>query len=221
MKKFLKAFQRQNIAICIHFCLIIASFNAYSQEIDNSGENDPVETKKSVKPLRFGLKAGLPSILSLNVEYVTPLLNNRVAFAIDYLPFKANIGDADLKLKNFEIGSNVYLKNTGKGLYAGVSYYSFNVTAENIPDVDFDNGTTGNGNAELKFNTLNLKLGAKLGRTFYFRIELGYGLGNLPETILITSTDGSSISIENVEEGVSFLGTGVPIFNFGIGYSFL
>jgi hypothetical protein len=135
----------------------------YSQEINISGENDPIEIKKSVKPLRIGLKVGVPSILSLNVEYVTPLLNNRVAVAIDYLPFRANIGDADLKLNNFEIGSNVYVKNTGKGLYGGISYYSFNVKAENITDVDFDDGTTGAGNAEIKFNTLNLKLGAKLG----------------------------------------------------------
>jgi hypothetical protein len=223
MKQFLKSLNRKKIAISIVFCLIISSLDTYSQEIDTSGEgiNENVENKESVKPLRFGVKLGVPSLFTLNAEYVTPLLDNRVAFAVDYLPFKANIGDADVKLNNFEIGSNVYLKNTGKGIYGGVSYYSFNLKGENITNVDFDDGTTGTGNAEVKFSTVNLKIGAKLGRVFYFRVELGYGFGNLPDTIFITSTDGSTSTSEAIEDEVSFLGAGVPIFNFGIGYSFL
>jgi len=51
---------------------------------------------------------------------------------------------------------------------------------------------------------------------------LGYGFGNIPETIVITSEDGNSSTTEGIEEAFSYIGkAGVPLFNFGIGYSFL
>jgi len=205
------------------FVLFLISFSLLSQEIDTTGEykDGNVGTKEDINPLRIGLKVGIPSFFTINVEYVTPLLENRVAFAIDYFPLRINLLDMESKFKNFEIGSNIYLKNNGKGIYGGLSYYTFNAEATNIQDIDFDDGSYGTGDATIKFNTFNLKLGAKLGKAFYFRVELGYGFGNLPETIVITSTDGNSSTTEDIEEVISFLGAGVPIFNFGIGYSFL
>tara|TARA_R110000787_G_scaffold81036_2_gene175882 strand:- start:41516 stop:42193 length:678 start_codon:yes stop_codon:yes gene_type:complete len=217
------SFNRKSIVITILFCLLLSSLNTYSQEIDTSGEykNGNLPEKEDINPLRIGVKVGIPSFFTINVEYVTPLLDNRVAFAIDYFPLRINALDIEAKFKNFEIGSNIYLKNNGKGLYGGLSYYAFNAEATNIQDTDFDDGSFGTGKATIEFNTFNLKLGAKLGRAFYFRIELGYGFGNIPETIVITSTDGNSSTTEDIEEVISFLGAGVPIFNFGIGYSFL
>jgi hypothetical protein len=212
----------KRITRLIILCLFFTSFNSYAQEIDTSGEykNGNLATKEDINPLRIGVKVGIPSFFTINVEYVTPLLDNRVAFAIDYFPLRINALGTDAKFKNFEIGSNIYIKNTGKGLYGGISYYTFNAEATNLTGYGDDDDTFGTGETTIKFNTFNLKIGAKLGKAFYFRIEAGYGFGNIPKTITITGQDGNSITA-NIEEVISYLGAGVPIFNFGIGYSFL
>ncbi len=36
------------------------------------------------KPLRIGLKFGVPNLAGLNVEYVTPLLDSKLAAAVDF-----------------------------------------------------------------------------------------------------------------------------------------
>ncbi|NND62065.1 MAG: hypothetical protein HKN48_02605 [Flavobacteriaceae bacterium] len=179
-----------------------------------------IETEESLKPLRIGFKIGAPSVATLNAEYLTPLLNNRVAVALDYFPLSATISDVELKLNNFEFGSNVYLSDTGKGLYGGLSYYSFNADADVI-DVDYDDGTFGDGSTSLKFNTINLKLGAKFGKTFYFRIELGYGFGSLPDELVINAKDSNASTTEPIEDISVLSASGVPLFNFGIGFAFL
>jgi hypothetical protein len=205
--------------------LLLTTNNIFSQEeIDTSDEykNGNIETKEDINPLRIGVKAGIPSIFTINIEYVTPLLDNRVAFAVDYFPLRINLLDIDGRFNNFEIGSNIYFKNTGKGLYGGISYYTYDAKATNLTDYEFDNGSFGTGETSLKFNTFNLKIGAKLGKAIYFRIEAGYGFGNIPETIEITSLDGNGSTTEDIGEVFSYIGkAGVPIFNFGIGYSFL
>jgi len=209
--------------VAISLILFLIPFSSRSQEIETTEDDDDVENPSStsdINPLRIGLKVGVPTVFSINVEYVTPLLDNRVAFTIDYFPLTLSTSDVEGKFKNFEIGSNVYLKNTGKGLYGGLSYFKFNTDAR-VSDVDFDDGSYGTGKTTIEFNTFNLKVGAKLGYAFYFRIELGYGFGQLPETVVITSEDGSSSTTEDIEEVIGFLGAGVPVFNFGIGYSFL
>ena len=205
------------------FLSMLISISSYSQNITETEnvQNGNLDSKVDINPLRLGVKVGAPSFITINVEYVTPLLDNRVAFAIDYFPLSINLLDIESKFKNFEIGSNIYLNNKGKGLYGGLSYYTFNAEVTNIEEVEFDDGSFGTGETNIKFNTFNLKIGAKLGRAFYFRIELGYGFGNLPETVVITSTDSNSSTTEDIGEVISFLGSGVPIFNFGIGYSFL
>ncbi len=210
------------LSICF-LLFTFLSYSTYSQENSESLEttNGNTETKTDINPLRIGVKVGVPSFLTINVEYVTPLLDNRVAFTVDYFPLRINLLDIESKFNNFEIGSNIYFNNKGKGLYGGLSYYKFNAEVNNISDVEFDDGSNGTGETDIRFNTFNLKLGVKLGRAFYFRIELGYGFGNLPETVVITSIDRDSTTTEDIGEVIGFLGNGVPIFNFGIGYSFL
>jgi len=205
------------------FLTMLISISSFSQDITETEnvKNESLDSKEDINPLRLGFKVGVPSFFTISAEYVTPLLDNRVAFAIDYFPLRINLLDIESKFRNFEIGSNIYLNNKGKGLYGGLSYYKFNAEVSNIEETEFDDGSIGTGETNIKFNTFNLKLGAKLGRAFYFRIELGYGFGNLPETIVITSTENNSSTTEDTSEVISFLGSGVPIFNFGVGYSFL
>lgn len=206
----------------ISLCVLVL----FSSEIFLAQSSSPQVTNgnqgyiSEIKPLRVGLKIGTPSFFTIGAEYVTPLLDERVAPFVDFFPLKLTLDEDVIKLSNFEIGSNVYLNPTGKGLYAGLSYFSFNGKAD-LADVDFDDGTFGAGSTEVKFNTVNLKVGAKLGKTFYFRIELGYGFGKQPETILVTSVDSNSTAIEPIEDLSSFFGSGIPVFNFGFGFGFL
>jgi len=214
---------RHILSIPLLIVLIIFSSNVYSQESDsNNNEGDEItETKESIKPLRIGVKIGVPSIATLTAEYVTPLLNNRIAFTLDYFPFSANISDSDVKLNNLEIGANIYLSEKGRGLYLGTGYFNFNSKITNIIETEFDDGTVDSGKTTIEFSTINLKIGAKLGRTFYFRIEAGYGFGNLPETIVITNDDGTQSVTEEIGDIGFLTSSGVPIFNFGFGWSFL
>ena len=200
--------------------LLLIPFSSISQENETIDKKEDISSTSDINPLRVGVKVGVPSVFTINVEYVTPLLDNRVAFTTDYFPLKISASDVEAKFKNFEIGSNIYLKNTGKGLYGGISYLKFNADAK-VSDVDFDDGSYGIGDTSIEFSTINLKIGAKLGYAFYFRLELGYGFGKLPETILLTSEDGGSTTKEDIEEVTGYLGSGIPVFNFGIGYSFL
>ncbi len=214
------------LKILLH-CLVILFFfgnvshTVFAQEQDGiPAVSGNVETGESVKPLRIGFKIGAPSVFTLNAEYLTPLLDNRVSVALDYFPLSANIDDIELKLNNFEFGSNVYLNNTGKGLYGGISYFSFSADADVI-DVDFDDGTFGDGSTSLKFNTLNVKIGGKFGKTFYFRIEVGYGFGSLPDELVINAKNTNASTTEPIEDISVLSSSGVPLFNFGIGFGFL
>lgn len=84
--------------LSIVFCLFI-SISIWAQE----------------RPFRIGAKVGVPNIITVNVEYVTPLLNNRVAFMVDYLPLSYTVDDTNINYKNFEIGTNIYFNDKGKG----------------------------------------------------------------------------------------------------------
>lgn len=172
---------------------------------------------KSIKPLRLGVKVGVPNIITANAEYVSPLLNNRVAVAVDYMSLSKTIDDTAIKYNNFEIGTNIYLNKQGKGLYGGISYFSFDGVGT-FTDVEFDDGSNGDGDGDIKFNTINLKLGVKLGRTFFFRFEVGYGFGEIPEYILVTSNTGSQTMEEEIPNIPGISTSGLPVFNLGIGF---
>ncbi len=208
------------ITIGLLFMLCVGTTYAQNNGDGLKAKNGNIVAEKSIKPLRVGIKDGIPNIISINVEYVTELLGGRVAPTIDYNPFKFNLSDLEIKFSNIEFGANVYANDTGKGFYGGLSYASFNADVYN-PEAEFDDGSFGPGNAKVEFNSINAKIGVKLGRTFYFRLELGYGFGSLPNEFITISQDGNSKQIEAIED-IRFLGSsGLPLFNFGIGFGFL
>jgi hypothetical protein len=189
--------------------LCVFSSNIFAQEDSTN--------VKSIKPLRLGIKVGVPNIITANAEYVSPLLNNRVALAIDYMSLSKTIDDTEISYTNFEFGTNIYFNKKGKGLYGGISYFSFDGEGT-FTEVEFDEDTYEDGTGNIKFNTINLKLGAKFGRAFYFRIEVGYGFGKIPEYILVTSNTSSQTSEEEIPDIPGITNSGLPIFNFGIGF---
>jgi hypothetical protein len=192
----------------LYILLFFFALNLYSQNLD-----------KSIKPLRIGIKIGVPNLITANAEYVTPLFGKRLAIAGDYMSFATTIDDTDITYNNFEAGTNIYFNSTGKGFYIGLSYFSFDGEGD-YKDVEFDNGSIEDGTGTIDFNTINAKLGVKIGRTFYFRIEAGYSLGDIPKLIQVTSNSGSQITTEEIPEIPGITTSGIPYFNIGFGIGF-
>lgn len=176
-----------------------------------------------VRRFRLGVKIGVPNIIGGNAEYVLPILGNRIAPYVDYSVFSLEVDEVDTSTNFFEIGSNVYFNTQGTGLYASLSYGKFNLEgtytdAETIDGELFEGEATG----EVDISTFNLKLGAKLGRKFYFRAEVGYGFGDIPQEVVIRGTVNGEPQ-EGVEEipDVPGIGeNGLLVANIGVGYAF-
>lgn len=192
--------------------IFVFNFNNYAQTDGNI-------SKKNIKPFRLGIKIGLPTIATVNAEYVTPLLNDRVALSLDYMSLSPSIDEIEVKYNNFEIGANIYVNSTGQGFYAGISYFNFDGEGT-YPDVDFDDGSYGDGTGDIKFNTVNLKLGLKFGSTLYTRLEIGYGFGDIPEFIEVTSEDGNSSTFEEIPDIPGLSSSGLFTANIGFGIQF-
>ena len=172
------------------------------------------------KPFRIGIKAGFPNIVTGNIEYVTPLVDQRLAFMIDYSTYSFNDQDVHLKYSYFEAGINYYMRREGHGPYVALSYTNMSVDLT-YEDVESDNspGVFGSATAGIGMNTLNVKLGAKWGGLIYFRPEIGYSFTPLPNTVDIQVNFNNKPSELHVEEVPSVL-TGGLIFNLGFGFSF-
>ena len=55
-----------------------------------------------------------------------------------------------------------------------------------------ENGNKGLGSAQLKenINTFNIKLGIKSNSKIFFRLEVGYGIGKIPNNLNLTGSFG-------------------------------
>ena len=89
-------------------CYLFIGLQVFGQEINTIS----TAIEPSIKPLRIGVRIGTPNILTLNAEYVTPLLEDRVAATLDFMSLSQTIDDVSIKYNNFEIGTNVYLNPT-------------------------------------------------------------------------------------------------------------
>ncbi len=173
------------------------------------------------KPIRIGIKFGVPQVIGLNAEYVTPLLGKKLAASADFSYFSLSIAEASASYSYFELGANYYFMNEGKGLYGNVSYgrMGFNFEYEDYAsDID-PSLSNGSGEANVGINLVNLKLGAKLGGLFYFRPELGYAVatGDSNYSVRITYPDGTT---ESVSEELPGALAGGFVVNLGFGFAF-
>ncbi len=166
------------------------------------------------KPIRIGVKLGVPNIVGLNFEYVTPLLGAKLAPTIDLSSFSIKAGDVEIKFSYFEIGSNYYFLREGKGLYGHFSYGRLGFKGT------YSDPTLGEGEGKLGINTLNFKIGAKWGGLFYFRPEIGYAALIGDQIVKVEYFDPINQTTVTEEEDVpGFLGGGI-VFNIGFGFSF-
>lgn len=202
------------------FCMLLICSFAFSQKQEE--EKEP--KKKNVKPFRIGVKAGIPNGIGGYIEFVTPLLNHRIALFGDYSGFSADIDDVGTKLQYFELGTNIYLfGGKGSGVYGALSYGNLSVDgtfsdSQTIGGEDF----TGNAEGSFDVETLNVKAGLKVGKRFYFRTELGYGFGDVPQVIVINgNVDGvPAVGVEEIPDIPGMSESGYVIFNIGFGIGF-
>ncbi|MDA9572467.1 hypothetical protein N9R44_03775, partial [Flavobacteriaceae bacterium] len=75
---------------------------------------------------------------------------------------------------------------------------------------------------DFNLDTTNFKIGIKTGGTIFFRLELGYGVGSIPDALDFTATfEGITQSFSEAIPPIPGLGSeGVLIGNVGFGFSF-
>lgn len=216
-------FSSSNLVVFL-LALIISNV-AFSQDNDSEqGRNN------DLRPYRIGIKIGTPMIVGLDLEYVTPLWNKRIAPFLDFTTIGLEINeDANLNYTAFELGTNIYFnsRGDGRGFYGALSYQNMNAKLEQT-DYEAEDGRqfTGTATSKITYGGLNTKIGVKVGRTFYFRTELGYSFGSIPTNILTTGTyngeqvtDNQDIKEDIEDSGVISAG-GMPLFNIGFGFAF-
>lgn len=179
-----------------------------------------VSTTYAVKPFRIGVKVGMPNVVSLNAEYVLPILGHRIAPTIDFSDFSLTIKDVKVDFKYLEAGINFYLAPNGKWLYANASYINMKTNLE-YTDIESNNGLLvgGTATADVCINSLSFKIGAKLGGLFYVRPEIGYLVSPLGDEVTIQATFIGGYQEQQTEKIPSIL-TGSFIFNIGFGFAF-
>ncbi|MCM4161255.1 hypothetical protein FHG64_02945 [Antarcticibacterium flavum] len=227
MKKF--------IAAAIVIILFSFPTTGYSQASEMASTQDSKPYK--LRPFRIGAKLGFPNLVGGNLEYVTPLLNNRLAVNLDYSMIKSswlepsneenyNVDDSDqLQLRYIEIGINYYFFKPGKGLYGSFSYGMIRLDGT-LADMAHseDSQKRGIGMIDQGHNSFNVKLGARWGGLFYFRPEVGYMFNTLPKSLNVDVVfpDGSRETQTEefeIEAPFDLLFTGF-IANIGIGFAF-
>ena len=198
----------------------LTSIFSYSQ----SEEIDSLKIEDKSKLISLGAKIGIPNLASINGEIVLPILDNHFAPYINYGAFNLEIEDTDSELNYSEYGINFYFSNKGNGFYvgAGMAQLDSEFTFNNLTFEDNGVSQIGSAKTNLDINTLNIKLGLKTGGSIYFRFEIGYGMGSIPESIDFDATsNGITESFSEEVPAIPGLGSGgLLISNFGFGLSF-
>jgi hypothetical protein len=208
--------------LLVPLIIISTALNAQT----SSDEVEESEIGPKIKHFALGAKVGIPQVLSGSLEVVLPILNNHFAPYFDFSSFSAGESGEEFSFSYAEYGLNFYLNEKGKGVYlsVGQSNLNFDLTFNDLLYTNEGQSIVGSGTAELNLNTTNLKLGIKTGGTLYFRFELGYALGGIPDSIDFTATS-NGITESFSEEipqipGLNDSGAGIPLANIGIGIAF-
>ena len=217
------------VTIVIH--LIFTSNYSFSQNFQKK-DTIKLDTVSNLKRFSFGIKMGIPNILGLTTEAILPIFKNRVSPYFDYSSFKLNPDKTSIDLNYTDFGANIYVNSKGNGLYAslGSGNLSSLILFQEIELTD-ENGNKGIGSAQLKenINTFNVKLGIKSNSKIFFRLEVGYGIGKIPNNLDLTgsfsyekdgmlyTSNGSSIESFPTVPGLGK--KGIIIGNFGFGIS--
>jgi hypothetical protein len=192
--------------LCLTFSLI--AFFALANIVDSNvfGQEDP---------FRIGIKIGFPQVAGLNLEYVTPLLNKRLAADVDFSYIPLNLNGGTVTYTDYALFADYYFSHEGRGFYGGLGYSMMGFDA--TKDVLFSDGTTQKGKANPAINSLNLKIGGKYGKSFYFRWELGYSLALSSPVFEVVATHNGVTKNESFNSPIK---GSVPIADIGFGVAF-
>ena len=219
------------LVVAIFTLVFFLNNKSYSQNLQKI-DTIKIDTISNLKRFSFGIKMGIPNILGLTTEAILPIFKNRVSPYFDYSSFKLNPDRTSIDLNYTDYGVNIYINSKGNGLYAslGSGNLSSLIFFEEIELTD-ESGNKGIGSAQLKenINTFNIKLGIKSNSKIFFRLEVGYGIGKIPNNLNLTGSfgyekDGTSY-ISNGSSNESFptipgIGKkGIIMGNFGFGIS--
>ena len=217
--------------VTIVILLIFTSNYSFSQNLQKK-DTIKLDTVSDLKRFSFGIKMGIPNVIGLTTEAILPIFKNRVSPYFDYSSFKLNPDKTNIDLNYTDFGLNIYVNSKGNGLYAsfGSGNLSSLILYEEIELTD-ENGNKGQGNAQIKenINTFNVKLGIKSNSKIFFRLEVGYGIGKIPNNLNLTGSFGyekdgifyNSIgsSIESFPTVPGIGKKGIIMGNFGFGIS--
>ena len=172
-----------------------------------------------IKRLSIGFKVGIPNIASLGLQYNLPIFNNHLAPFIEYSSYSYDDAEVEGNLNFSEFGASYFFNESGKGLYVGVGLSSLKLDVL-YNNISLDFGKTGSGSTEIALNTTNLKLGLKTGGRIYLRLEMGYGLGDLPTQVTFVASENSNPSYtetttEDIPDIPGISETGLIIGNIG------
>ena len=186
-------------------------------------KSDIVEDN-SLKRFSVGVKFGFPYMAVLGAQYTLPFFNNHFAPYFDYSQYSYEKNNEDAQFRFSEFGISYFFNQIGKGLYAGLSYSNLSYDVK-FTNVILENGSKGYGSEKIDMRTTNLRIGLKTGGTFYFRIEMGYGLGDIPKKLSFKAIDNSDPRYSQIvtKEIPKISGTSereMLIGNIGVGISF-
>jgi len=205
----------------ITFLFLFSVFTAFSQtEMSEEEYKDSLK----VKHLSIGFKLGIPNLASGYAEFILPVLNNHFATYIDYSKIPLNFESIETTTAYTEFGVNYYFNKKANGFFIGLGKGSLStdITFTNLQFSNAISNLIGSGFTVLNLDTTNFKIGVKTGGTVFFRFELGYGIGNIPDSLIfIASSGGITESFAENIPPIPGLGTGgILIGNIGFGLSF-
>lgn len=200
------------------------SISSNSIPIEEGVLQESTKFDDEIKRLSIGFKVGIPNIASLGLQYNLPIFNNHLAPFIEYSSYSYDDAEVEGNLNFSEFGASYFFNESGKGLYVGVGLSSLKLDVL-YNNISLDFGKTGSGSTEIALNTTNLKLGLKTGGRIYLRLEMGYGLGDLPTQVTFVASENSNPSYtetttEDIPDIPGISETGLIIGNIGFGLSF-
>ena len=210
---------KKNFLITYLFLLTI--FTSFAQTESSKEEN---KDSLKVKHFSIGLKLGFPNLASGSAELTLPILNNHFAPYIDYSKIPLNFESVETTIAYTEFGINYYFNKKSNGFFLGVGKGSLStdVTFTNLLFTSGLQSLIGSGSTELNLDTTNFKLGVKTAGSVFFRFELGYGLGKIPDSLnFIATLNGISESFtESIPPIPGLTTSGILIGNVGFGFAF-
>ena len=200
------------------------SISSNSSLIKEGVLQESTKFNDEIKRLSIGFKVGIPNIASLGLQYNLPIFNNHLAPFIEYSSYSYDDAEVEGNLNFSEFGASYFFNESGKGLYVGVGLSSLKLDVL-YNNISLDFGKTGSGSTKITLNTTNLKLGLKTGGRIYLRLEMGYGIGDLPTQVTFVASENSNPSYtetttEDIPDIPGISETGLIIGNIGFGLSF-